>query len=196
MNTFLENSITGSVNDSFNIDAFWEVAKTCSCADAYTAFDILSLRFNPDGSKRMTYQAMSTALKFSLERARQLVAKAFRRMRQHARYKKFSGETKQCPACLGTGFVSSDYQLPVAEHSKSMPINDYPISLRAMPIEYTGLSVRAYSCLKRGGIRTVGDVITTIAVGDDELLKVRNLGVVTLREIKTRIQELQNGVQS
>lgn len=47
-------------------------------------------------------------------------------------------------------------------------------------IEEMNLSIRAYNCLKRAGVRTLDDVIR---LGSDKLLKVRNLGKKCYDEI-------------
>ena len=68
---------------------------------------------------------------------------------------------------------------------------DIPIMLRALkveeidtiydtPVEALGLSVRAYTCLKRGGIETLGD-ITNLHLY--ELEKIRNIGKKSFDEI-------------
>ena len=48
------------------------------------------------------------------------------------------------------------------------------------PLEDMGLSVRTYNCLKRAGINTLGDLSRRTA---DDLMKLRNLGQRSLREI-------------
>ncbi|MCH5199744.1 MAG: hypothetical protein J1F60_02200 [Oscillospiraceae bacterium] len=52
--------------------------------------------------------------------------------------------------------------------------------LSNIPIEEMELTVRSFSCLKRAGINTVGDIIEK---GETELKKVRNLGVKGYNEI-------------
>lgn len=55
----------------------------------------------------------------------------------------------------------------------------------ALPIEEMELSVRAYNCLKRSNVHTVGELIDI--VNSDGLLKIRNLGKKSLIEIKTAL---------
>ena len=50
-----------------------------------------------------------------------------------------------------------------------------------------GLSVRSYNALMRAGCKTVGEAIT--AINESALLKVRNLGVKSVAEIRTLILE-------
>lgn len=53
-----------------------------------------------------------------------------------------------------------------------------------MPIEELELSVRAYNCLKRAGINTVGELCS---MSDEELMKIRNLGKKCIEEIKQKL---------
>jgi DNA-directed RNA polymerase subunit alpha len=54
-------------------------------------------------------------------------------------------------------------------------------------IEDLNLSVRAYNCLKRSGLMTVGQVLEK---SEDELLTLRNFGRKSYDELKTRLREL------
>ena len=53
------------------------------------------------------------------------------------------------------------------------------------PIEALELSVRAYNCLMRAGIRTVGDAIDL--ANENSIAQMRNAGKKTVSEIKTRL---------
>lgn len=55
------------------------------------------------------------------------------------------------------------------------------------PIEELSLSVRAYNCLKRSGLMTVGQVLEK---SEDELLTLRNFGQKSYDELKNRLIEL------
>jgi RNA polymerase sigma factor (sigma-70 family) len=55
-----------------------------------------------------------------------------------------------------------------------------------VPIEVVGLSVRAYNCLRRAGIHTVGQLL---AVTDEELPAIWQLGVGSLADIKQKLAE-------
>ena len=56
-----------------------------------------------------------------------------------------------------------------------------------MPVEQLNLSVRTMNCLRRGGITTVGEVISK---GEKELLSLRNFGQISKREIEERLNAL------
>ena len=53
------------------------------------------------------------------------------------------------------------------------------------PIQALGLSRRAYNCLMRGGIHTVAQVL---ALSDEELLAIRQMGPVTLAEVHAKLE--------
>jgi DNA-directed RNA polymerase subunit alpha len=56
------------------------------------------------------------------------------------------------------------------------------------PIEDLALSVRAYNCLKRSGLMTVGQVLEKT---EDELLALRNFGRKSYDELRDRLIELE-----
>lgn len=56
-----------------------------------------------------------------------------------------------------------------------------------MTIEELDLSVRAFNCLKRAGVNTVGDLINK---SPDEMMKVRNLGKKSLEEVMSKLESL------
>jgi len=56
-----------------------------------------------------------------------------------------------------------------------------------MTIEELDLSVRAFNCLKRAGVNSVGDLISK---SPDEMMKVRNLGKKSLEEVISKLETL------
>ncbi len=62
-----------------------------------------------------------------------------------------------------------------------------PVELYDMPVEQLNLSVRTLNCLRRGGITTVGEVVSK---GEDGLMSLRNFGKKSLSEIKERLEGL------
>ncbi|MCF7925345.1 MAG: DNA-directed RNA polymerase subunit alpha [Candidatus Izimaplasma sp.] len=56
-----------------------------------------------------------------------------------------------------------------------------------MQIEDLDLSVRSYNCLKRAGINTVEELTEKT---EEDMMKVRNLGKKSLKEVKTKLDEL------
>ena len=63
--------------------------------------------------------------------------------------------------------------------------NEYSQKLERT-IEDLDLSVRSFNCLKRAGINTVKDLV---AMTEDELIKVRNLGKKSLEEVKKKLDD-------
>ena len=56
-----------------------------------------------------------------------------------------------------------------------------------MPVEQLDLSVRTMNCLRRGGISTVGELISK---GEQELLALRNFGQKSKQELEERLNAL------
>jgi len=59
-------------------------------------------------------------------------------------------------------------------------------ALLARPIKDLELSIRSENCLLRGGVQTIGDLVSR---GKAELLKIRNLGKVSLKEIEEKLEK-------
>lgn len=60
-----------------------------------------------------------------------------------------------------------------------------------MPIEELDLSVRAYNCLRRHGVDTVQDLA---GLKEEDVIKVKNLGKKSMKEIKEKLVELGLGL--
>jgi len=59
-----------------------------------------------------------------------------------------------------------------------------------MIIEDLELSVRSYNCLKRAGIQTVEELTQKT---EEDMMRVRNLGKKSLKEVKDKLAELGLG---
>ena len=83
----------------------------------------------------------------------------------------------------------------VDEISEQAKMNSYMIeaevdttnSKMEKTIEDLDLSVRSYNCLRRAAINTVADLITKT---EEDMMKVRNLGRKSLKEIKEKLEQL------
>jgi len=85
-----------------------------------------------------------------------------------------------------TPFV--DYGLvSQAEEEKKARRASIPQDLFNMPVEQLDLSVRAMNCLRRSGITTVGELVST---GKKELLSLRNFGQKSKQEVEERLKTL------
>ena len=74
-------------------------------------------------------------------------------------------------------YIKDAINMEAKEHAQANP----DLSIWDM-----GLSVRAFNCLKRAGIETLDDIRH---MSESDLMKVRNLGVGCVREIKNKIAE-------
>ena len=70
---------------------------------------------------------------------------------------------------------------------------EQPNKGQQMMIEDLDLSVRSYNCLKRAGIQTVDELTQKT---EDEMMRVRNLGKKSLKEVKDKLIELGMGFKS
>ena len=89
------------------------------------------------------------------------------------------------------GAIAEDFEKeePVSEEvriaSPSEPENEFSQKLD-MTIEDLDLSVRSFNCLKRANINTVRDLV---AMTEEELIKVRNLGRKSPEEVKKKLSD-------
>lgn len=65
-------------------------------------------------------------------------------------------------------------------------------SILDMPVENLGLSVRSLNCLKRAGVRTVGDLQQYT---EEDVMKLKNFGQKSLDEIKDKLVEFGLGLR-
>jgi DNA-directed RNA polymerase subunit alpha len=81
-----------------------------------------------------------------------------------------------------------DYgRISQAEEEKKALRASIPKDLFNMPVEQLDLSVRAMNCLRRSGITTVGELVST---GGKELLSLRNFGQKSKQEVEERLKAL------
>ena len=73
------------------------------------------------------------------------------------------------------------------EEEKQLIRRSIPDEKYNMPVEQLDLSVRTLNSLRRGGITTVGELITK---GEKELLSLRNFGQKSQKELEERLKAL------
>jgi len=78
-------------------------------------------------------------------------------------------------------------EMPSKEEEEEAVEGLIPSRIYETPIEELELSVRAYNCLKRAGITKVGEILEKMALGEDEILAIRNFGRKSLEELKERM---------
>ena len=66
------------------------------------------------------------------------------------------------------------------------------MDIRDLSVSEIGLSTRAYNCLMRGGISTVGALVDTDA---DTLWKIKHMGRQTMEEVLGKIDEYRRKLQ-
>jgi len=149
-----------------------------------------------------TYGEIGKRIGVQQERVRQILGKAFRKLRHPKRLKYLKyGISKQVEnfgeLCREEAFKEG-YQEGIknarCEMEEIEPIlNPYgaqevvPISsVEEIPIEDLDLSVRAYNCMRMKNIRTVGQLMNWSKA---QLRTVRNLGRLTLLELEEKLQK-------
>lgn len=86
-----------------------------------------------------------------------------------------------------------DEVLAAAEADQSVTLPDVPAegpdqsAAMTMPISDLDLSVRSSKCMAQLSVQTVGDLVM---LGETELMRVKNFGVTSLQEIKTKLAKL------
>lgn len=80
---------------------------------------------------------------------------------------------------LSEGILETEILVEKDEKSKEKVLE--------MTIEELDLSVRSFNCLKRAGINTVEDLTNKT---EDEMMKVRNLGIKSLEEVISKLNSL------
>jgi DNA-directed RNA polymerase subunit alpha len=85
-----------------------------------------------------------------------------------------------------TPFVEYSKVSQIAEEKRALKAS-IPQDLFNMPVEQLDLSVRAMNCLRRSGISTVGELVST---GEKELLGLRNFGQKSRQEVQDRLKAL------
>lgn len=95
--------------------------------------------------------------------------------------------------CHGCKHVAHGaFSLPCSKCSRGKEdMFEKQISDLSASIKDLHLSLRAYNCLRRAGISTIAELIEC---SDEELLKIRGMGLVSLEEIKTKLNNLDNGI--
>ena len=81
------------------------------------------------------------------------------------------------------GFTQHEVVEPIAE-LVSVGERFYEV-----PIEDLELTMRAYNCLKRASITSVGDIVDRLEKGVGEMLAIRNFGQKSLDELLQRLEE-------
>jgi DNA-directed RNA polymerase subunit alpha len=96
------------------------------------------------------------------------------------------GYFSQVASDLGRPVTVESAQEPEGESDEiATPLGEEDAFL-ARPVRDLELSIRSENCLLRGGILTIGDLVGR---SRDDLLKIRNLGKISLREIEEKLEK-------
>lgn len=106
------------------------------------------------------------------------------------------GTMRPAEAMAAAGSVLIQHFSPVAEFEETEMImrGESEEEKPEMPdfydvdVEELDLTVRAYNCLKRAGIDTVGEVRERLDEGRDEMLAIRNFGVKSLAQVVEKMK--------
>lgn len=154
--------------------------------------DVLKRRF----SEKLTLRAVGKIHGLTQERARQIEAKALRKLRmpslknmfvavplteikeQNIEYQKLSREHE----LLATAFEMLTAKK--ADPEVVVPLAEMAVTMQT-PISDLDLSVRSFNCLKQAGKNTLRDIVE---MTEDDLLQIRNLGRKSAEEIIGKIK--------
>ncbi len=77
----------------------------------------------------------------------------------------------------------------ISDVTGMMSVKEADTAAKALetPIEEIELTVRAYNCLKRAGIHTISDLVNK---SEGEVMRIRNLGKKSLKEVLDKVKEL------
>ncbi len=167
---------------------------------------IMTSYYGLNGETAKTYREIGQDFNVTQERIRQVHAKALRKLRHPNRanilkvgkkvYDEQCAESERVKAIYAEAKAEELERLKAEddERIRQLAIDDAQRKhkdsggLFVIPIENLDLSVRAFNCLHRAGIETVGDLLK---LDDEALLRIRNLGRKSAEEVKQRIEELK-----
>jgi DNA-directed RNA polymerase subunit alpha len=100
-----------------------------------------------------------------------------------------AGAAKPVAATATAGVAPVVGAVPAAAPTggDSAPADEDQRKKLGMPISALDLSVRASNCLEAEGIQTVGDLVSRT---EDEMLKLKNFGRTSLREVEKKLESL------
>lgn len=142
-----------------------------------------------------TLESIGNQLGVTRERVRQIISKGLRRMKHPSRLKYLRHGKELYELQNSVLKMQEDLQRKINTIAKriAMPslCSVQAQAVELMPIDVLELSVRPYHCLRRAGINTIGDLLST---SEDELRVIRNLGNKSVKEILTKLEPYRNAV--
>lgn len=135
--------------------------------------DVLNRRFGLSGNEPLSLRQTAAECHVSGERIRQVEAKALRKLRHPSRRKEIKSIFPNW-----SGFPDDE---PEVTTTYDGPIEEMPIE------ELHYISTRAFYCLQRAGIRTVGQLVGR---SQDEVLQIRNMTRRSMDSIVKSLTEI------
>lgn len=139
----------------------------------------------------VTYQKISELKGCSREGVRQKVRKGLRCLRHPSRYSLIY--TVSRPTYLKAVKENAALKGKLQRYEIQLKTENADKELENIPIEDLDLSVRSYNCLKRAGIDNLKQLLAKDA---DDLFRIRNLGMTSLREIKEKVAKFGATIKS
>lgn len=133
-----------------------------------------------------TYEEIGALYGVGRETVRQAVTKQTRRLKHPSRRIMLETGLSRCREAREKELYERGYTDGYRDCSKAMLGEDIENAPKSEGIECLELSVRAFNILRRGGIRTVGDIIRT---KPEELSKLQGMGKKSYEEIVNRLVE-------
>ncbi len=148
--------------------------------------DVLLYRYR-DG---MSLGETAKQLNVTQERIRQVEARALSRLKEPTVFNSMRAVSYSKYRDLEYKYEVVSYAYSRSPEPKDVQELVKETSITELPISELDLSVRSHNCLRRAGIRTIGELI---AKTESEMTMVRNLGKRSLFEIKMKLIEMGLG---
>ena len=126
-----------------------------------------------------TFKEVGDYFSRSNERMRQIIAKGIRKLRHPDRLKYYRDGYQ------GTAILREERLRRIRE---AIGENGLMETLNGIDIKDCELSVRAYNCLHRAGMDTVGQVVEKMNQDPWNILRIRNLGIKSLAEVIDKLE--------
>lgn len=136
--------------------------------------DVLHYRYK----EQLTLQVIAKKYDLTVQRIRQIEAKALRKLRSPRR-----------SDFIKTGIdIEIEKQKILEKVIKQKESTMQNMSFDRIRIEHLELSVRSYNCLKRAGYNTLKDLLM---MSDNDFWRVRNMGAKSIEEVKEKIKQFR-----
>jgi len=126
----------------------------------------------------MTYESIGKILGFTEERVNEIVDDALLCLRNP-----FFTDLLQAGPYIEK--ESREEKPQMLDHDME-PTENNDLSVLTLPIEELNTSTRAYNCMYRAGVHTIGDIVNKL----EQRERIRNMGITTVMEVKELLDKL------